>query len=93
MRDRPRPAGIPAQPGDLAEHDVQALALDVLHGVVVDPLVLAHDEDRDDVGVVQEGGGLGLAPEPDQLDRDPICRSGDSTFNATCRPRLSCTAS
>ena len=51
------------------EHGVQALALDVLHGVVVHPLVLAHAEDRDDVGVVQQGGGPGLALEPDQLDR------------------------
>ena len=43
------------------EHGVQALAIDELHGVVVDIFVYTHTEDRDDVGVVQQCGGPGLA--------------------------------
>ena len=49
------------------EHGVQALALDVLHGVVVHPVVLADAEDRHDVGVVEHGRGAGLALEPLEL--------------------------
>ncbi len=76
LRDDLRSAAIPAQPDHLAEHHVQALTLDILHRVVVDSVMLTHVEDRDDVGVVQQGGGPGLALEPDQLDvpRVPIER-------------------
>ena len=58
-----------AQPLDLAKHGVQALALDVLHGVVVHAVVLADAEDRHDVGVVEHGRGAGLALEPLELAR------------------------
>ncbi len=42
----------------------QAAAVDELHGVVVDPLLAAHSEDRHDVGMVQLRGRLGLDLEP-----------------------------
>ena len=42
-----------AEPAELAQDLVQGLPLDVLHDVVGRPLVLAHAEDRHDVGVVQ----------------------------------------
>ncbi len=63
----PGPAGLSTQPQHLSQHGIEALTPDVLHRVVMRPLVLAHEEDRDDVGVVQERGGLRLALEPDQL--------------------------
>ena len=65
----PRPDGLPACPVELAQHDVEAPALDVLHGVIRDALVFAHAEDRDDIGMVQERGRPRLAPEPDQRGR------------------------
>ncbi len=40
------------------------MALDALHGVEGDVAFLPDLEDRDDVGVVQPRGGLGLAAEP-----------------------------
>ena len=58
-----------AQAVQLVEDGVQALALDELHGVVVDAVVLADAEDRHDVGVVQPGRGPGLAAEPLQVGR------------------------
>ena len=48
---------------DLGEDGVEALALDVLHGIVMHILVLADPEDRNDVGVMQQGRGLRLAFE------------------------------
>ena len=46
------------------DDQVQALALDELHGIEADIAVLAHLEDRHDVGVVQPRRGAGLAAEP-----------------------------
>jgi hypothetical protein len=51
----------------LVEDQIHAEALDKLHDVVGLAVVLADAEDRDDVGVVQLGRGLGLALEPPLL--------------------------
>ena len=51
-----------APPG--LEHPVEALAPDVLHRVIRQPVVLAGREDRHDVGVVELSDGLRLALEP-----------------------------
>ena len=51
--DRRRPTAAGLQPLQLVEHLVQAQPLDELHDVVGRPVVLAHAEDRHDVGVVQ----------------------------------------
>ena len=67
---------IATEPLDLAQDVVQALALDELHGVVVQALVLADAEDRHDVGVVQPGRGPGLAPEPLQPGRSRPAMEG-----------------
>ena len=45
------------------EKAVERLAGDILHGDVVAPLVLIDVVDRDDVGVIQRGGGLGFLDE------------------------------
>ena len=58
---------MPGVGGSLLEHGVEPAAGDVLHDVEMPPLVLAHAEDRDDVGVVQPPGGLGLAAEPGEV--------------------------
>ena len=47
----------------------QGLALDELHGVVVDAALAADGINRDDVGVVELGGGQGLGLEPPELGR------------------------
>jgi hypothetical protein len=49
--------------GQVVQHLVQAAAVDELHGVVGGALDLADVEDRHQVGVVQAGGGAGLAQE------------------------------
>ena len=48
----------------LFQHVIQPQALDELHDVIRHAVLLADAEDRDDVGVVQLGGGLRLALEP-----------------------------
>ncbi len=53
-----------------ADAVLECLALQQLHGDEGLPLVLVDVVDRADVGVVEGGGGLGLAPEP--LEGDPI---------------------
>ena len=50
-----------------SEHGIEALALDELHHVVGRFVLLADAEDRHDVGMVQLGGGPGLALEPPPL--------------------------
>ena len=47
----------------------QGLPLDELHGVVVDAALAADRINRDDVGVVELGGGQGLGLEPPELGR------------------------
>ena len=47
----------------VAQDGGEGPALDVLHDDEVRPVVLAPVEDRDDVGVGEVGGGLGLAAE------------------------------
>ncbi len=59
----------PAEAADVGQHLVEPLALDELHGVVVDAVALADAEDRHDVGVVQPPGRLGLAAEAGQVRR------------------------
>ena len=59
-----RGAGPLAEGLQLAEHHVQRLSLDELHGVEDDPAILADLVDRHDVGVVQPGRGPRLAAEP-----------------------------
>ncbi len=49
---------------EIANDGGQALAVDELHGVIMDPFVAAHAEDRDDMRVVKLGGRLGLNLEP-----------------------------
>ena len=58
-----------AEPPHVAKHEIQALAGDVLHGVVEDPLVLAEVEDLDDVRVVQPRRRAGLVAEPSPVGR------------------------
>ena len=95
---RGRPAPSPARAGaatrlsQLADYRVQALAVDELHRVVSDVTVLAHVEDRHDVGMVQPGRGPGFAAEPGQ--RRAVAAGGEgSTFRATRRPSETCSAS
>ena len=60
------------QLAQLGQHLVQPLALDELHDVVMQPVLLADAVDGHDVGVVQPGGGLGLpmeAPQPLRLQQ------------------------
>ena len=83
----------PPQPPQLLQDRVQALARDELHDVVVQPVLLAHAEDRHDVGVVQP------APPPAPRGWKRASWRGSSrawpgrTFSATCRPSDSCSAS
>ena len=56
-----------AKPLQLIQHGVEPLALDELHDVVRRLFLLAHAEDRHDVGVVQLGRGPGFALEPASL--------------------------
>ncbi len=65
------------QPANLFEHLVEAEPGDELHGVIVQTIVLAHAEDRNDVGVVQSGRGPGFALEPPDLLRRPGHARGD----------------
>lgn len=58
-----------AEPSEFREDVVEAEALDELHHVVVQTVLLADAEDRDDVRVVQPGGGLSLADEPLRVRR------------------------
>ncbi len=51
----------------LFDHLVQTQALDELHDVIGRAVVLADAEDRHDVRVVELGGSLGLALEPQPL--------------------------
>ena len=53
-----------AQPPQLVDDQIQALALDELHGVETDIAVLADLVDWNDIGVMQSRGGAGLAAEP-----------------------------
>ena len=71
------------QARQLVDDQLEPLALDELHGVEDDLAVLAHLEDRHDIGVVQPRRGPRLAAEPLQrlavlghdagqdLERDP----------------------
>ncbi len=54
------------QLAQLGQHLVEPLALDELHDVVVQPVLLADAVDRHDVGVVQPRRRLRLALEPPQ---------------------------
>ena len=59
----------PAEAADVGQHLVEPLALDELHGVVVDAVALADAEDGHDVGVMQPPGRLGLAAEAGKVRR------------------------
>ena len=67
LRHRGRLAA--AEPAEFGDDLVEPLAADELHGVEVRAVVLADAEDRDDVGVVQPGGGPRLHGETLQLRR------------------------
>src|SRR5262249_30997529 len=54
---------------DLLEYDVQAVAFDELHGVIMNASMLAHAENRHDVGMVQVRSRPGLAVKALQLRR------------------------
>ncbi len=62
-------SGRGSQPPALGDRLGQRLALDELHGVVVHAALAADRIDRDDVGVVELGGGQGLGLEPPELGR------------------------
>jgi hypothetical protein len=53
-----------AEAAQVAEHAVQAFALDELHGVEMHAVTLAHAENGDNVGVMQTCGRAGLALKP-----------------------------
>jgi hypothetical protein len=55
------------QTAHLVQHGVQSLAVNELHGVVMDALVFADAEHRHDVGMVQPGRRAGLAAEALEL--------------------------
>src|SRR5262249_1623539 len=61
-RRDPPPAAL--QAFQLVQHIVQAQSRDELHDVVVQAVLLADAEHRDDVGVVQPGGRPGLTLKP-----------------------------
>jgi len=63
------PRSLLAQSPDILEHEVEALALDELHGVVEDAVLFADTEDRHDVRVVQPRRRPGLALEALPLRR------------------------
>ena len=63
----PSPRVQAVEPAQLGDHRGQGLAVDELHGVVVHAALAADGVDRDDVRVVQAGGGLGLDLEPLEL--------------------------
>ena len=95
-REGSRSASLPpvgAEPLQLLEHLVQPEPEDELHDVVGRALVLAHAEDRHDVGVVQLRRRPRLALEPAPLPRRRRSSAGGRTFSATCRPSETCSAS
>ena len=53
----------------LHQDPIKALAVDELHDVVVQPVLLADSEDRHDVGVVQPCSGSRLTLKAGQLAR------------------------
>ena len=53
-----------AEPPQLGDDRVQALALDKLHGVITDIAILADFVHGHDVGVMQSSGGAGLPAKP-----------------------------
>jgi hypothetical protein len=57
-----------SQTPQFPQHFLEALALDELHGVIVNAVVSADVVDRDDVGVVQPRRRTGLAAEALQAD-------------------------
>ena len=81
-----------AEPPQLVDDPVEALARDELHRIVEDLARLAHLEDRHDVGVMQPGRRPRLAMEPFHQRAVP-CRLPRRTFSATRRRSDSCSAS
>ena len=71
---------------------VQSLPGDELHHVIVDAVLAADAEDRDDVRVVEPGRRLRLAKEALQ-PRGRGLQAAGRAFRATCRPSDSCSAS
>jgi hypothetical protein len=64
----------------------KVLALDVIHGEEVVPLVNSNLMDGDDVGMVKRRGRRRFSPKPmDELGRGVLTRIN---FRATVRPRL-----
>src|SRR5262249_42787861 len=58
-----------AQPPYFFQNDIQALALNELHGVIMNALLFADAEDRNNVGVVELRGCTGLAAETSGMGR------------------------
>ena len=54
----------PSTGAEVADDGGEAAAVDELHGVVVNAVVAAHAEDRDNMRVVELGGRVGLDLEP-----------------------------
>ena len=73
LRRRPRSGRggvlLVSQPPHFFHDLIQSLALDELHGVIMDALMFADAEDRDNIAMVQLRGGTGLAPEAFQVSR------------------------
>ena len=93
---RPLPSSTAIQadrePAELGDHFVEPQPLDVLHRVKADIPILAHLEDRHDVGMMKPCRGQRFAAEP--LLGQPV--SGDLTrqdLRATRRPSEICSAS
>src|SRR6266566_6143791 len=57
----PRPS---AQAADFLQDHIQAVALDELHGVVLDSFMLANAKDRDYIGMLQASGRPRLPVKP-----------------------------
>ena len=76
----------PAERSLVAQEGLQVRALDVTHGQVELTLVLSRVVDRDDVGVFERGGELGVVQEA--LAKTLVLgSSGAMSFNATLRFR------
>ena len=61
------PPDVPAAPPRSRSRSASEAALDQLHRVKVQPLVMPHGEDRHDMRVIQNGRDLSLDLEPGEL--------------------------
>ena len=83
----------PPQPPQFGQNFVQTEALNILHNIIMQAVLLADAIDRHDIGMVQPGGCFRLVLEVRCRWRGSSSACRGRTFRATCRPRETCTAS